>query len=54
MREVRRSPDGNAVAIRTDSESGNFNAWAIMNAIAGGHYAPSAEVQTWIPWPDGE
>lgn len=48
MREVRISPDGNAVAIRSDWSEDAWNAWAVMHAINGGHWAASSEVEGWL------
>lgn len=48
MREIRVSPDGNAVAIRSDNPIEAWNAWAVMHAINGGHWASSGEVADWL------
>jgi hypothetical protein len=50
MREVRVSPDNDAVAIRTDSPEDAWDAWGVMRATGpgrGGHWAESKEVEGW-------
>lgn len=49
VREIRVSPDGDSVAIRTDNADGAWNGWAVMNAINGGHWASGNEVEDWVP-----
>lgn len=39
MREIRVSPDGEAVAVRSDSAEDAWNAWGVMNARTGGYWA---------------
>lgn len=46
-REVRISPDGNMVAIRSDNPEDSWNAWGVMNAINGGHWSSTAELVLW-------
>ena len=47
-REVRVSPDGNAVAIRSDAvDPEAYNAWGVMHAIHGGHWASTSEITGW-------
>lgn len=48
MREVKISPDGNAVAIRGDAAEDAWNAWAVMDSRNGGHWASNEEVSAWI------
>lgn len=47
MREIRVSPDRNAVALRTDNPADSWNAWGVMTSINGGHYAGTEEVKDW-------
>lgn len=53
MREVRISPDGNTVAIRSDSPEEAWNAWFLGNAAnltspgAGGHWDSGDNVIGW-------
>lgn len=49
IREIRVSPDGNSVAIRSDSGPEDWNAWGVMSAINGGHWSSSSELQDWTP-----
>jgi hypothetical protein len=46
-REVRISPDRNAIAIRSDWPADNWNAWGVMNAVNGGHWSATAELEDW-------
>lgn len=46
-REIRLSPDGDTVAIRSDWPEDHSNAWAIMSAINGGSWAFSSYVEEW-------
>lgn len=46
-REVRISPDGNAVAIRSDNPADAWNTWGVIHAINGGHWAKTSEVADW-------
>lgn len=47
MRDIKVSPDGNSVAIRSDSAADAPNAYGIFNAINGGHWGSATEVSTW-------
>ena len=47
MREIRVSPDRNSVAIRSDNAEDGWNAWAVINATQGGHWAETTEVEDW-------
>ncbi len=47
IREVRISPDGDSVAVRSDNAEDAWNAWAVMNCINGGHWSKSEQVATW-------
>lgn len=47
MREIRVSPDGNAVAIKTDNDPDGYTAWGIIHAVHGGSWAPAASVADW-------
>lgn len=47
-REIRVSPDGNYVAIRSDATDPQaHNAWGVMHAVHGGHWSMTSEVETW-------
>lgn len=46
-REIRISPDGDSVAIRSDHPENAWNAWAVMNAINGGHWDRSERLADW-------
>lgn len=47
MREIRVSPDGNSVAIRSDADETATNAWGVMRAVGGGYWARSTQVADW-------
>lgn len=47
MREVRISPDGNAVAIRTDNDADGRRAWGVIHVNNGGAWAPASVVEGW-------
>lgn len=47
MREVRISPDGNAVAIRTDNDPDGRRAWGVIHVANGGAWAPASVVEGW-------
>ena len=47
-REIRVSPDGDAVAIRTDDPNPeSIKAWGVMRALKGGMWARSEQVADW-------
>lgn len=49
-REKRESPDGDAVAVRTDSPEDAWDAWFVGRPTGpgrGGHWAASVEVEGW-------
>lgn len=47
-REKRASPDGKAVAVRSDSADPEaYNAWGVMHCQHGGHWASTSEVADW-------
>ena len=46
-REVRISPDGDSIAIKSDNAEGSWNEWACMNSINGGYWAKGNQVETW-------
>jgi hypothetical protein len=54
VREVRVSPDGDSVAIRSDNAPDAWNAWGVMNAINGGHWAKTDQLTDWIVRPPVE
>lgn len=47
VREVRVSPDGAAVAVRSDWPADAWNAWGVMHAVNGGHWCDSNAVAEW-------
>lgn len=48
MREMLVSPDGNAIAVRSDqSDPEAWNAWGVMHALNGGHWSATAELIGW-------
>ena len=47
MREIRVSPDGNAIAIRTDADVDAWNAYGVIHAVDGGHWEVLKEVKDW-------
>lgn len=47
-REVRISPDGQAVAIKTDNDPDGNQAWGIIHHRHGGAWVPSSSVADWI------
>ena len=54
MREVRISPDSDAVAIRTDNDADGNQAWAVIHVRHGGAWTPAASVDGWADiTPDG-
>lgn len=46
-REVRISPDGMLVAIRSDAAEGDWNAWMVGHCLHGGHWAATTELVGW-------
>jgi hypothetical protein len=47
MREVKVSPCGDMVAVRSDAAPDAWNAWGVMSAINGGHWSKSSELESW-------
>jgi hypothetical protein len=47
MADVRISPDGQSVAIRSAYPEDAFNAYGVMHAQHGGHWAEAADVESW-------
>lgn len=48
MREIRVSPDGDSVAIRSDDpDPESTKAWGVMRALKGGYWARSEQVKDW-------
>lgn len=47
MAEIRVSPDGEMVAIRSGQPADSLDAWAVMHRIHGGHWCKAVEVQSW-------
>lgn len=47
MAEVRISPDGDSVAIRSENAEDSWNAWAVMNRVNGGYWAKAEQVSDW-------
>jgi hypothetical protein len=54
VREIRVSPDGNSVAVRSDAGVDDWNAWGVMSAIHGGHWSSTSELAGWTPVAGGE
>ena len=47
--EVRISPDGNSVAIRSENAEDAWNAWGVMDRRNGGHWAKTSQVtDDWV------
>ena len=46
-REIRVSPDGDSVAIRTDSEPDSYKAWNVTHAIDGSFWGFEMHVEGW-------
>lgn len=53
-REVRISPDGDMVAVRSDWPDDAWNAWGVMHAVNGGHWCKSVDVRNWLVAVPGE
>lgn len=47
MAELRLSPDGEAVAIRTNAPAEDWRAWGVMHRFNGGHWATAEEIADW-------
>ena len=48
VREYLISPDGNAVAVRSDqADPDAWNAWGVIHAQHGGHWSATAELIGW-------
>jgi hypothetical protein len=47
VREIRVSPDGNNVAIRSDAADGEWNAWFVGGVPNGGHWGDGTELVDW-------
>lgn len=52
-REIRVSPDGDSVAIRTDAGPEEWNAWNVNHAIKGGFWGFAAHVEGWTAIVEG-
>ena len=47
-REIRLSPDGDAVAIRSDeTDPESSKAWGVMRALKGGYWISTAQIADW-------
>lgn len=46
-REIRISPDGEMVAIRSDEPETAWDAWGVMHYRRGGHWRYGADVADW-------
>ncbi|MEI6376512.1 MAG: hypothetical protein WCO97_04895 [bacterium] len=46
-RQTFLSPDGDAVAIRTDADPDAYNAYAVMHVMHGGAWSGPREVDGW-------
>ena len=47
MREIRVSPDGDAVAIRTDNPEDGRRAWGVTHVEHGSSWSPASVVEGW-------
>lgn len=47
MREIRVSPDGDAVAIRTDNPAEGRRAWGVTHVQHGSSWSPASVVEGW-------
>jgi len=48
MAEIRISPDGQAVAIRSEQEDETaWNAWGVIHRRHGGHWSSTSELTDW-------
>lgn len=48
MKDMLVSPDGNAIAIRSDVEDAEaWNAWGVMHSRHGGHWSSTRELYGW-------
>ena len=46
-REIRVSPDGDSVAIRTDAEPDSYKTWNVTHAIDGSFWGFPLHVEGW-------
>ena len=46
-REIRVSPDGNSIAIRSDAADGEWNAWLVAAIPGGAHWSDGSEIAQW-------
>lgn len=46
-REVRISPDGMLVAVRSNEAEDAWNAWGVMHCLYGGHWSSTADLAGW-------
>lgn len=47
-REIRLSPDGNSVAIRSDDpDPESTKAWGVMRATRGGYWCATSQIADW-------
>lgn len=46
-REIRMSPDGDSVAIRTDAEPDSYKAWNVTHALDGSFWGFEMHVEGW-------
>ena len=54
VREIRLSPDGDAIAIRGDRPVDSTDAYGVMHVSNGGAWASLTEVEDWIIISEGE
>ena len=47
MRDIRVSPDGESVAIRSDKDADGIEAYGVFNAVGGGFWIGAAYVEDW-------
>ena len=47
-REIRLSPDGDSVAIRSDeTDPESTKAWGVMRALRGGYWCATSQLADW-------
>jgi len=54
MREIRVSPDGQAVAIRTDHPADGRRAWGVTHVENGSAWSPASVVDGWTVLAEGD
>lgn len=47
MPEIRVSPNGEMVAIRSNAAEDALDAWGVMHRVHGGHWCKAGDVDGW-------